>query len=130
VIDRIYVFTGGGLLSIVQIKNNEARVLTNWPEEVSLSAMSVVAYMLKEYQETKNRVVIHKDWIAYIPEESNFIPMVKISNKRYLLATIGFIRRLSLKLKDLPEECRTVAEAIISIYEKHFKQKISKIIMI
>ena len=126
-IDRILIFTGGGLLSIIHFSDNEAKILTRWSEDVSLSAMGLVALMLREYQNTKNRVVIHKDWVAYIPEKSNYIPMAKITSKKYLLATIGFIRRLSLEIKDLPEECKLVAEAIIKTFEKHFRLKISKV---
>jgi len=128
IIDRILVFSGGGLISVVRILNDKAVILTHWPEEVSLNAMNIVAHMLREFQERKNRVIIHKNWVAYIPEESQYISMVKFKEKRHVLSVIGFIRRLSLALRNMPEESFLIGETVLEAYQKHFRLKFSEIL--
>ncbi len=126
-IERIMIFSGGGLLSIIQFGEDTASILTNWSEDISLSAMSLVALMLKEYYEKKTRVIIRGRWVAYIPEESGYIPMAKVRSSRYVASTIGFIRRVALELKDMPEESILISRKVIEIYEEHFRKKLSNV---
>jgi len=121
------IFSGGGLLSIIQFSEDSASILTRWSEDISLSAMSLVALMLKEFHERKTRVIIRGRWVAYIPEESNYIPMAKVKSARYVVGTIGFIRRVALELKDLPEESILISKKVVEIYEEHFRKKLSNV---
>lgn len=128
IIERIMIFSGGGLISIVRILNDKALILTRWPEDISLSAMKLVAIMLKEFHDRGNRVIIYHNWVAYIPEESQYISMVKFNEKRHVLSIIGFIRRLSLALKNMPEDSLLIGKAVVEAYQKHFRLKFSEII--
>jgi len=121
------IFSGGGLLAIIRFHDDTAYILTRWSEDISLSAMSLVALMLKEFHERKSRVIIREHWVAYIPEASNYIPLAKVKSKRYILPTVGFIRSLSLEIKDLPEEAVLIGKNVVRVYSEHFKREISDI---
>lgn len=120
-IDRILVFSGGGLVSAVFFSKNKAEILIDWPETMTLQSMKLVAKILNMYRETGQRVIFSGLWVAYIPEQSEYIVMAKLKNKRYLLSAVGLVRRISKELEGIPEETNLIGELIVKLFKKHFK---------
>ncbi len=122
------MFSGGGLISIVKLFDEKAVVLTRWPEEVSVDAMGLVALMLKRLHDSGNRVISHGKWVAYIPESSQYIVMAKYVEEKHVSSIVGFLRRLALAIRDLPEESTTIGKTVLKIYQDHFRKEFSEVI--
>jgi len=118
--ERILVFSGGGLVSVIIFENSEAIILIDWPESVTLQSMALVAKMYNVYRETGRRVIFRSSWVAYIPEDSDYIVVAKLKQKKYLLPVVGLIRRIGKALKDVPEESSLIGELVVDIFKKYF----------
>jgi len=119
-VERILVFSGGGLVSVIIFEDNEARVLIDWPESITLQSMALVAKMYNVYRETGRRVIFRSSWVAYIPEDSDYIVVAKLKQKKYLLPVVGLTRRIGKALKDVPEESGLIGELVVSIFREYF----------
>ena len=119
-VERILVFSGGGLVSVIIFEDNEARVLIDWPESIALQSMALVAKIYNVYRETGRRIIFRSSWVAYIPEDSDYIVVAKLKQKKYLLPIVGLTRRIGKALKDVPEESGLIGELVVSIFREYF----------
>jgi len=119
-VERILVFSGGGLVSVVVFENHKVKILVNWPQSVTLQSMSLVAMMYNIYHKTGRRIIFYKRWVAYIPEDSEYIVMAKLRHKGYLLPIVGLIRRISKALKGAPEESSLIGKLVVKMFRKCF----------
>ena len=127
-IDQILVFSGGGLISIVSFKNEHAEIWVNWPESVTLKSMKLVADILNLMQRTKRRIVYNNLWVAYVSEQSEYIIMAKIREKRYVLPSVGLLRRIARAISELPEESNLIGEKIVELFKEYFGLNVSKVL--
>lgn len=127
-IDRILIFSGGGLISIVSFNENNAEIWVNWPEDVTLRSMKLVADMLNLMQKTKRRIVHNGLWVAFISEQSEYIVMAKVREKRYILATVGLLRRIAHALREFPEESTLIGERVVDLFREYFGINIPKVL--
>ena len=119
-VERILVFSGGGLVSAVVFDDDKAKILVDWPESVALQSMALVAKIYNIYRKTGRRVIYQNLWVAYIPEDSDYIVMAKIEHKKYLLPVVGLIRRIGKSLSGAPEESSLIGELVVNMFKKYF----------
>lgn len=120
-VEKIAVFTGGGLLSVVQISGNEAKIFIDWPEEMTIESMKFVASVLSEFKRQKRNILTGKSWAIYSSEGGHYIILVFVNSNRYVLPAVGLSKTIFDKLKNVPEEANLVGELIIDTLHKFFR---------
>lgn len=127
--DRILVLSGGGLVSVVDVRGDIANIWVDWPEEYSVKAMELVAQILSEQKRRQSSIILHEPWVVYVPDSNgiDFMVLARARDKRFLFLVIGFVRRLARVLAGLPEESNIVGERVVEFLQKHFRIRFRKI---
>ncbi|MCR8433210.1 MAG: hypothetical protein NDP24_03180 [Crenarchaeota archaeon] len=120
-VEKISLFTGGGLLSVVEIIRDEAKIITDWPEEMTIESMKFTAEVLDKSRKMKRNLFLGKSWVLYVPEGSQYILLIKVTSRRYFIPTTGLSRRICEKLRSIPEEAYTAGELIVDTLKEVFK---------
>jgi len=128
-VDRILVLSGGGLISVVDVIGDMARIWIDWPEEYSVKAMKLVAQILNEHKRRQSSIILHEPWVVYVPNSdgTDFLILARAKDKRFLFLVVGFIRRLARALVGLPEESNMIGEKVVEFLQNHLRLRFNKI---
>jgi len=128
-VHRLLIFTKGGLLGIIDFSKERVEFLLEWPEDTSIGGMALVATLMSILEKKNSRYVTFEDvmqyalpeikilfgekgikvlrkplWVAYIGEDLDYIIIAEYKKSEDKDIVIDFPRRLSIFLKDIPEE--------------------------
>jgi len=129
-IEKLMVFSGGGLLCFFEFQEDKLFAMTSWDEGVSLYAMRVLAMLMRKSQEEGKKALTHKNWVIYIADSNPYILVAKIKSRRYSPSTLGMLRKLSLFISDVPESVPLVVKRIIRFLREKQKMRIEKIYVV
>ncbi|MEX0567551.1 MAG: hypothetical protein Q6363_000120, partial [Candidatus Njordarchaeota archaeon] len=143
-IQRILIFTKGGLLGIVDISKENVEFKLEWPEDFSINGMALVATLISVFQISKQSVITFDEimkyapaetkilfgergikvlrkpyWLAYISENSDYILVAELDSSGNRESVIRFLKELSEHIRDAPEEAIMVCtEALQFAWER------------
>ncbi len=141
---RIMILSKGGLISIIDLTNGKA--IMDWPEELSLSGMALVALFLRFVYEYKESIITfdkivekssddmisifydqgHKLiksplWVAYVSENSDYLVVAEYKQKIHMPMIINLLRQIADGLEDIPEDSALVSKVTMKLIEKYLK---------
>ncbi len=128
-VSRLLIFTKGGLLGIIDFSKERVEFLLEWPEEVSISGMALVATLMSILDKKDDPIITFKDimnyaspdvkilfgekgikllkkplWMAYVGKDSDYIVIAEYNTENDKYLVVDFLRQLVSFLKDIPEE--------------------------
>mgnify|MGYP000565996166 CR=1 FL=1 len=126
---RLLIFTKGGLLGIIDFSKDKVEFQLEWPEDVSISGMALVATLINVIQRHNSNVICFEDimkyaapeakvlfgekgarvlkkplWLAYVPENSDYILVAEYYRREDRDKVVEFLEALSAHIRDVPEE--------------------------
>ncbi len=142
-ISRLLIFTKGGLLGIIDFRG-QVKFDLEWPEDVSINGMALVASIISVLEKIKKEVITFEDimnhappeakilfgergskvlktpyWLAYTDDSTDYLFVAEYIKEDVKEDVVNFLRKLAKHLQDIPEEAILVCtEALKFAWEK------------
>jgi len=128
-ISRLLIFTKGGLLGVIDFTKEKVEFHLEWPEDISINGMALVASLMNVLEKNKKEVITFEDilkyaspeakilfgergsrvlrkpfWLAYTNDTVDYLFVAEYEVKELRDQVVDFLKRLAAHLKDVPEE--------------------------
>ena len=143
-ISRLLIFTKGGLLGIIDFRKEKVKFDLEWPEDISINGMALVASIISVLENVNKEVITFEDimkyasseakilfgergskilrtpfWLAYTNDIVDYLFIAEYVREDVKQEVIDFLKKLADHLKDVPEEAILVCtEALKFAWEK------------